>query len=631
MPRKNTVQSFTSGVHNKFDKEIIPKNAAASSVGWITKDGHIELSYGRQAQGSQGSPGRVIVEHTAFKTDGTSVRLRKIWDGTEGKIQYLNGTTWTDTITGLSNSNVTFSNYASLAGNAVFIGGPEDGLFKIMSSHPGSYADMYDSSVNFKGYLFIDKARSIMWGTADDKTGLYGSYIDAQDSDVYTTVSAEAVGSSGSTNYSGTLAFKAGGSTRTCFGVVFTDGTQTTTIDFTGNATTTSDGSGTVNFMTGAYNVTFDSSTTGAVTVDYQWENSNNNGVTDFSKSATRLAGEGFVVRQDAGGDEIKVVIPFDGSYFSFKANSVYQFTLDVADENPINELIRTNVGVDTINSVVGTSAGIIFLDTGNPTEPQMSLLSRNVTGDNFTTKTLFDHFDFSNYTFSDVALESWDEYVVVACRESSSANNTVLLCNIKNNTVDPTSYDVRCFTTDAGILYGGSSVNTTSYELFTGFDDMGQVITNVWDSGMDRMGSDVLKKTKRLRFTGQITPDQTVEVYISNDNGAFQLVGTIRGDADYVDYSTTYALGTSFLGNATIGGGDVLPVYRFLMELKIRTGKFRGRQIRFKATGIGYVHISMMEDFDIWTYQDKLPKTYRLKQNVSLDGQTVGQANPEY
>lgn len=631
MARKNTVTAFVSGVHNRIDKEIIPKDAAASSLGWVTKDGRLELTYGRQAQGAEGSTGKVWAEHTGFKTDGTSVRFRKIWDGTEGKVQYLNGTTWTDVITGLANATVTFTNYASLAGNFVYIGSPDDGLFKIVTANPGSYADVYDSTKNFKGHLFIDRGRSILWAAENDATGLYGSYIDSQDSDVYTTVSAEAIGSLGSTNYTGTLAFKSGGSTRTCFGVTFTDGTQTITIDYTGSATSASDGTGTVNFMTGAYDVTFTATTTGAVTSTYQWEDSNANGVTDFTKSASRLAGEGFVIRQDAGGDAIQVVIPYEGSYFSFKEHSVYQFTLDVADTNPTNELIRTNIGVSSLQAAIGTGVGIVYLDTGNPSEPRMSILQRNLTGDNFTTKELFQQFDFGNYTYNDVALHNWDRYVVVACNDTGDENDTILLCDMTANTVDPIGYDVRCFATDTGVLYGGSPSNTTSYELFTGFDDMGAAPTNQWVSGSFNLGDDVLKKVKRYRIGGQIAPDQVIKVYVSADNSDFQHIGTILGTGDYVDYNATFAIGTTFIGETTVGGGETTTVYRFLMQIKTRFGKFRVRQIKLEATGLGYCNINFMEDFDIWTYQEKIPRNYRIKQNVSLDGATTNQNTPEY
>jgi hypothetical protein len=34
--------------------------------------------------------------------------------------------------------------------------------------------------------------------------------------------------------------------------------------------------------------------------------------------------------------------------------------------------------------------------------------------------------------------------------------------------------------------------------------------------------------------------------------------------------------------------------------------------------------------DFDIWQYEDKLPKQYRLQQNVSRDGATTDLDTPE-
>lgn len=631
MVRRQVINAFTSGVHNQVDKELVPKDAASDSLGWVTTEGRIELMRGRQAIGGEGLAGKVLAQHTAYKTDGTAVYMRKIWDGTEGKIQHLNGSTWTDTITGLPNSVVTFAPYSSLSGNYTYIGGPEDGLFKIVNANPGSYADVYSSTKNFKGYLLIDRGRSLMWGTATDKTGLYGSYIDSQDSDVYTTVSAEAIGSSGSTNYTGTLAFKAGGSTRTCFGVVFTDGTSTITIDFTGSADDTSDGTGTVNFMTGAYDITFDSATTGAVTADYQWEDSNNKGVTDFSKSATRLAGEGFVVRQDVGGDAIKVVLPYEGSYFSIKERSVYQFTLDAEDLNPTNQVIRTGIGVKTLTGAVSTSLGIILLDTGNPSEPQLVQIQRNPYGDNFLTDPIMPQFDFGLYTHDDVALFNWDKYVVIACRENSTENNRVLLANIQDKTVDPAPYDVRCFSTDGGNLYGGAPTTQTTYELFSGFDDMEAAVENYWESKADILGDPVLKRVKKYRMRGRISPNQEIKVMLSVDNGDYSHIGTILGSGDYVDYNSTYAIGTTFVGESNVGGGGELDVYDFLIEIKFKTGKFRTRQLKFQATNIGYCSLQEITDFDIWHFTEKIPRNYRLKQNVSLDGTTVNQDNPEY
>ena len=630
---KSTVQAFTKGTHNLMDDELIPSDAASKSIGWLTRDGKIELMYGRQAQGAEGATGAILAEHTGFKVDGTAVRFRKVSNGTVGKVQYLAGVTWTDVITGLSTERVTFSNYASLAGNFVYVTGPTDGLYKIVTANPGSYSDVYLSTKNFKGYSFIDKGRMILWGRDRDKTGLYGSYIDGQDSGVYTAVASENVGTGDGTEvtFADTLAFKAGGARRTCFGITVTDGTETFTDNYDGTLTGSAGGVGTINYTSGALSVTFDTApvNTQALTADYQWEDSSAEGVTDFSKSATRLAGEGFSVRQDQGGDGIKVVIPHDGAYFSFKATSVYQFTPDAADTNPKNELIRTNIGVETLGSAIGTSVGVVFMNTGNPTRPMMNILTRNPVGDNFVTTPLFAHYDFSDYSYGAVVLENWDKYVVVSCIENGPANDRLLLCDMMENTVDKVAYGSNAFTLSGGYLYMGDPISQTSYEMFTGFDDMGLVIQNEWISSGNKYGSDVLKRTKRYRFRGLIAPDQSISVSVSTDSGDYQLIGTILGSGDYVDYMSTTAVGTSFIGSEPIGGADTVAVYPFLIEIKVRLPRFRKRKLRFVANGYGYVALQEITDFDIWRYAEKIPKQYRQKQNVSLDGTETDRDTP--
>lgn len=69
---------------------------------------------------------------------------------------------------------------------------------------------MYASNKNFKGKSMIATARMVMWDLANDKSGLYGSYVDEAN---YTTETEEVLADTAS----GTLAFKGGGATRTCF------------------------------------------------------------------------------------------------------------------------------------------------------------------------------------------------------------------------------------------------------------------------------------------------------------------------------------------------------------------------------------------------------------------------------
>lgn len=616
---QQTVEAFISGTHNMLPNEIIPADAASDSLGWLTRDGRIELMYGRQTIGGAGAAGKSYGEHTAYRADGTSVRFRKV----DGTIQVLVGSTWTDVITGLSSADYVFANYQSLAGAFVYIFGP-DGIYKICTANPTDYASLYDADKNFKGYGIIDRARTILWGRADDPTGLYGSYIDAQ-GDNYNTETNEATASGG-----GTLSFKGSNPTATCFGVEITlTGTgEVYTDDFNGNLTGSLGGTGTINYMTGAYTL----SNSGTGTADYQWEDSNDEGVTDFTKSSTRQAGEGFLLRQDVGGDAIKNVLVLDGNYFSLKARSCYRLVLDAADTNPLNEVFRTDIGVPSLRASVATGAGILFLNTANPSRPRFGFIQRNPLGDNFDAVELFPHYDFSKFVYTDCLVDTWDKYAIVACMESDATeNNRLLLCDPIAKTVDATYYGIRTSTKDAGYLYGGDPLSKTTYELFTGFDDLGDAITNFWDSKGETFGSDILKKVRKERYKGKISPDQKIGVYIQLDDGDFALIGTILGSGEYVDYGTSYAIGTTLVGFDTVGGGDTTNVYQYFIELKIKTSKFRKRIIRFKALAIGYCSVERMTDFDLLTYQEKMPHQYRLKQNVSLDGETTDMANPQF
>jgi hypothetical protein len=85
---------------------------------------------------------------------------------------------------------------------------------------------------------------------------MYLSYIDKSTYTDYTAVTAEAIGALGSTTYSGTLAAKA--AKRTVFLVVIKEAGGETLIDNGDGTLTGNQGStGTINYSTGAYSVTF--------------------------------------------------------------------------------------------------------------------------------------------------------------------------------------------------------------------------------------------------------------------------------------------------------------------------------------------------------------------------------------
>ena len=622
--RNAEIPYFKDGVHTTLGPEVIPTSAAQDSLNFVTDDGSIVLVGGRQTVGDAGGQGKITGEHFGYTVAGVKVHYAKF--GTT--IKYWDGTDWQDSITGLTeDAEYSFANYASLAGAFTFINGP-DGYYKICNANPGSAIDIYRSTRNFKAKILIDKGRTILWDRAEDKTGLYGSKIDPQDSTVYTTVTAEAIGALGATNYTGTLAFKAGEVRANCFGVTFTDGTENFTDNYDGTLTGSAGGSGTINYATGEYDITFNVITAGAVTSDYQWEDSSVGGVADFSKSSPRQAAEGFQFPQDDGGDAIlKVEVGQDGAYYSMKENSAYRLSIDADDTNATNELYRQDIGIPYWRASVSTGGGIVFMNTANPSQPILTVLQRNKLGDSIEPYKLLEHFDFSNYNYDDASLETYDRWVIVFCKTKDATNNNrMLMCNISDKTVDIVNYTGRMSVQNEGILYLGDSVSQTVYEVFTGYDDLGNNVEAFWESKDERHKTNNLKKTRKRRFKGKIGQNQKVEVYAEYDDSGYELVGTIVGDATYVDYANAQEIGANEIGSVQIGGSEGAEYFNFFMEIKRSCPKYRKRSIKLVPTGIGYFELNSMVDVDILLFEDRLPKRYRSKQKVSLNGELTNQ-----
>src|ERR1035437_5221285 len=626
----HTISAFTKGTQNLLSPELIPTDAAQDSLGWLTKDGKLVLSYGRNLCGNDtATSGKISGLWFGYKVDGTKVMYRKI----STAIQYLNGTTWTDVITGLTaNADYTAANYSSLAGAFTFFIGP-DGIWKVVNASPASPIVMYSSTKNFKGFGLIDRGRMLLWNRPEDKTGLYGSYIDAQNGTVYTAVTGETSAASG------TLAFKAGGATRNSFGVVITvtSGGEVFKDNYLGVLTGSAGSVGTINYATGAYVLTTGG---GAGTAAYQWEDSNAHGVTDFTKSATRLAGQGFQFPQDQGGDAIlNVLIGQDGTYYSEKKQSFYALTLEDTDLAATNLLYRNDIGIPSFRAGISTNKGIVFMNTANPLKPEMTILQKSIVTNNVEPTILFPHFKFANYDYSDCDINTWERYVTVLCKKQLSfSNDTILLCDLAAGTVDAVAYEGRCSAKDStGNLYVGHSLTENVFQLFNGFDDMGIGIVNYWISKADQYQmatgfaralryqlGERLKKYRKQKIKGTISVSQKVEVYVDTDGSGFQLIGTILGTGDYVDYTSPQSLGSNPIGSSQIGGDDTTTIaYPFFTELKVKLSKFRTRTIMLKAIGIGYVDIQMLSDFDILVFEMRLPVRFRQHQNRSLDGVT--------
>lgn len=621
------IKIFNSGTHNILDDSLIPPDAASAENNWFTENGRIKLVGGRINVGAEGASGMITGEIFGYKVDGSTIQYRK----SGATIQYFDGTTWQTVISGLTvAADYAFSNYSSLAGAFTFFFGI-DGIFKINNANPASYISLYNSTKNFKGRAFIDRGRTILWNRKEDQTGLFGSFVDAQNSTVYNTVTGEAT-----TSLTGTLAFKAAGATRNAFGVTITltVSGEVYTDNYLGVLTGSLGGTGTINYATGAYTL----SNSGVGTAAYQWEDSNIKGVTDFTHSSTRLAGEGFQFPQDIGGDAIlNVVVGPDGAYYSAKSKSFYRLDISDDDLTADNNVYRQDIGIQSWRAVVSMQLGIIFMNTANPEKPELTLLQKNPIGGEVEPLVLFSQFDFSQYTWNDCCIDTYNKYILVACMSlNSTFNDTILLGDVANKKIDITSYPARTFAKDSGNLYVGSPISLSVYKIYNGFDDMGLSIDNFWTGKNELFQGKgqptALKKHRKLRLRGLINPNQSYGVYINYDDAGAQLVGTVIGSGSYVDYSNPQSVGSNTVGGAQVGGDNITDAYPYFLELRIKKPpKFLKRKITFKALGIGYVDIAYQNDLDILYYEDKLPTRFRQKQNVSTDGTQTNLANPQF
>lgn len=582
-----------------------------------------------------GAAGSITGEIFGYKANGTKVHFRK--NGTE--IQYFDGTAWQTVVTGLTaTADYSFANYSSLAGTFTYACGA-DGIYKIHTANPGSYTSMYNASVNFKGRSIIDKGRMLMWNLENDKTALRGSNIDAA---TQVAVSNETLGTGDGTTtvFTGTLAFRAGNATSTCYDIaITTNPSGVTAQDDNLGAFIASGGTagptGTINYTTGEYSLTFPTAPAVGTLIyaTYVHENTNSNGITDFTYSAVRLAGEGFRVPQDEGGDPILNVLIGVNGYYSLKSQSTYLFTIDTTDLVISNEVFRKEIGLTSWRAAISTSKGIIFMNTSSPEKPELTILQKNTVGDAVEPFPLFKHFKFANYNYDDCTFDTYDRYIVVACRTAgATANDTILLCDQLNNTVDITSNNARTFARGDGFLYAGSSISKNVYKIYNGYDDDGFFISNFWTGKTETWGTNDLKKYRKLRFKGRIGREQSYAVYIDYDNKGFQLVGTVLGSGSYVDISSPQTIGANIVGGEQVGGGTLIDIYPYLVEIRLKkVPKFRSRTVKIVGLGIGYIDIDTEIDMLIDTYEGKLPARYRQKQNVSLDGTTTDNASPDY
>lgn len=615
-------KNFKIGTVNSLEPESIPDGAASDSLNWLTKGDRIELVPGYSIVGDDDeTDGRVSGLHVAERPDGTLIPFKS--HGRKIKTYDAENDEWaeigSDAIPAAAeDDDISMSDYSPPAGNQLWLNSPNLGPQKVMVATPSALIDQYDSSKNFKGRMRVKDARSLLWYRNEDKTGVYGSWVDARN---YTTVTAESIGTGDGVDktFSGTLAFKGGGAKRTCFGVEITDGVETFTDDFNGNLVGSAGGTGTIDYGTGAYAVEFEAAPANAapLTADYQWEDATDEGVADFSKSTPRQAGQGFVFPQDAGGGPIQAALSFNLVDYCLHLRKTWALFLSDDDTDATNNVFREKVGIPNHRAACATDRGIYAIDTSDPEDPKFVLITLERGSTEVVPIDISEKLNLTDFRFDKGVVGKEGNLVLFAGRHKSSVeNDTLWVLDTRFGSYDRIRRHVACFgnqTYDGEILVGDSLSNNV-LKLFDGWSNDGVLAENYWIGRLTDHEIRELKKTRRLVVEGQIGPDQVIQVDADMGTGEFVNVGEIRGNGPYVDAAKDGTIGSPEIGEYQIGGAALgsTPRGRYVRELRFRLGKYRRVRLRFRATGIGYASVSYYAHKDITRFEDRVPKKYR-------------------
>ena len=612
MAREFKIKNFDKGLVNTIEDISIAENAASSSLNWITLGDTIELSGGYTVIGTEdASAGKVTGLKVLTQADGAL----QPWKTYGQKLEYYT-TDWNESGTDLLGSDadgedVAITGYTSLAGYQGWVSSPNSDLFKIMLANPDDSIAMYEDGINFRGYIHAEGGGLYLWNDLASSTNLRRSHLDPQDDAVYTDVTNEVLGAAGAQTYTGTLAAVTG--TRTCFAVSIDDsGAQTVTDDR--NGALSGDGTGTINYATGAYSVTFDANAGGQVQADYTWEDSKVDSLADFRFSDPRVALEGFFLNQPSGGD-LQSVAFYQSDAYCLHETATWLAEVSSSDDAASNLIFRVNTGVENWRGAVADGDGIYFVDTSNPSEPRLKLLTLQRGGSERVEPLVVSfNVDLSGFDFDETATFRWGDYILWAVKTDGSAfNNRLFTFNKQWKSIDVLDYRVSVLDDYDGALWAGDSLSNNVYQLFTGFSAGDSLITNYWEGKLSQLEIDELKKFKRLTVKGQIGSDQNIKVSISYDDADFVEIGTILGTGSYVDEAASFVVGGPQVGENVIGGGGSgITAYDYVREFRVRSPKFDEAKIRIEAQDIGYASVTEINYQDIKTYGQKNVRRYR-------------------
>lgn len=630
-----SIKEFKYGLIDSIERQSIPRGAASRCLNFFNSGVKLELCRGYSLLGTteNSGAGRITGLGVAKKPDGSDIvyRTRK------RKIEYLDTSTndWVEVGSDTMSANVVAEDalgedisiepYQNPTGPQIWFNSKNAGPLKIMTANPGSITDMYTLGTNYKGKMRIKGGRMFVWdrfGNPANKTDLFASQLNLKADSDYTQITSEVIAASG------TLAFKAGGAKRICFQLVATVGAETFTDNGDGTLTGSLGNSGTINYTTGAY------TGLGVGTIDYRWaDDTATECIANFSYSATRVAGEGFILPQATGSD-FSNLMSLNGREYCFHKTATWVVTISADDLDVTNLIYRSKAGTQNFRASCESGDGIYYIDDADQNDVHFRILRLETTGSEVLPQSISKQFkiadvkagvNLNDYLFDKAASIEFGDFILFACRtKDSDVNNRVFIYNKVNKAINIKDYYVSCFAIYDGTLIAGDSVTDNVYTLFSGLTDNESQITGYWEGNLDTLGVAGMKKVVELIVAGEIGSEQSVKLSISIDQGPFVEVRSksdiandlhaIEGSGDYVDRTQAVSVGSFTLGRGEIGGGgDGISAYNYRRMFRIATDRFEQIIFRLEPTGIGYFSLTEFTYADVRIKSSTLPNRYRI------------------
>ena len=366
--------------------------------------------------------------------------------------------------------------------------------------------------------------------------------------------------------------------------------------DKNGNLNSNAGGTGTINYATNVFSLTFITAPINSQHIYAQvyLENATSGGVCDFLGTGSAL------YSQNDGGGNMQSVVPFDQVEYCFHQLKTWYLNLNAS--TPTNLQYRSLLGLPYFRAAYPTDNFIFFLDTSNPAQPKAKTLTiDNANATAVVTvvpDSISEKLDLSSFGFNLSAAFTWGDYNIFVCAATlngvvQTVNTVMFAMNIYTNQWDKLDYCASCFAQYNGTLLAGDSLTNNVFTLFSGFDDDGALINNYWTSKLFNLGIEGLKNTNRFTIRGLIQQTQNIDIYFAYDNGNFVKVATVNGNGNYVNVGSPTIIGSNTSGSTIVGGGGSTVVgYPYEVDFTIASDLYEYVQVKFVANNIGYCQI---------------------------------------